>query len=241
MTKISVITPTLNSSRTISRLIDSLNVLSAADLIWELVVVDGSSTDATVDIVRSFKCDIKLISETDSGIYDAMNKGIKMATGDWLIFIGSDDYLNVKIDPLELKKSFDKAKIGHLNFISFASIRDYGCNQEKLVPRPYLLPFINSIPHPSTFIRKKEVAKGYSLKYEIASDYDFFLRKFISGSKFLKINSSLVIHSYGGTSSNLIKSQNEVSSIQKDLLSSPIYFIVYALTIIKKRIVKIRQ
>jgi len=237
--KISVIVPTLNSANTIARLINSLNIFSTANLIWELIVVDGESTDATVNIVRSFKCDIKLIIEKDYGIYDAMNKGIKISTGDWLLFIGSDDYLNVRMDLSKLKKSFYKAEINHLNFISFVSIRDYGDSKEKLVPRPYLLPFINSIPHPSTFIRKKEVENGYLLKYEIASDYEFFLRKFISGCKFLKVDSSLVIHSYGGISSNSIKSQGEVRSIQRELLPSAVYFVVQSLIAIKKSIEKI--
>jgi glycosyltransferase involved in cell wall biosynthesis len=241
MIKISVITPTLNSANSIARLINSLNIFSILGIAWELVIVDGGSTDATVDIVRSFKCNLKLISEVDGGIYDAMNKGIKISSGDWLLFIGSDDYLNIKIDGMKLKKSFKVAKINRFDFISFTSVRDYGYKQERLTAKPRLLPFTNSIPHPSTFIRKNTAIKGYSLKYKIASDYEFFLKKFINGSKFLVIDEILTVHSYGGTSSDIEKSQNEVKAIQKRILPGPAYFIVSSLTIIRKKVKKICQ
>jgi glycosyltransferase involved in cell wall biosynthesis len=205
-----------------------------ANLSWEMVIIDGGSTDSTIDIVNNLVCDLIVVSESDSGIYDAMNKGIRLATGDWLLFIGSDDYLNSKLDHCVLEMAFNKARYDNIDFISFSSIRDYGYSQEKLISRPRLLPFFNSIPHPSTFIKKSEILEGYSLNYKIASDYDFFLKKFLSGSSFLIIDDSLSIHSYGGFSSDSIKSQDEVHFIQQSLLTRKVYLMVVIVTKIKR-------
>lgn len=86
---LSIICPTYNSAITIRTLIDSVISQTCDD--WELIIVDGGSTDGTVDIIREYGDRIRYISEPDNGIYDAMNKGIEMARGEWLYFIGADD------------------------------------------------------------------------------------------------------------------------------------------------------
>lgn len=89
---ISIIIPTYNSAKTINRCLDSIVAQTYKD--YEVLVMDGCSKDETIDIVRAYKNEqIHLYSEPDKGIYDAMNKGIKRAKGDWLYFLGSDDYL----------------------------------------------------------------------------------------------------------------------------------------------------
>jgi glycosyltransferase involved in cell wall biosynthesis len=92
---ISIIIPTWNSEKTLSACIESIVNQSYPSL--EIIVVDGGSTDGTRDIVSQYaKTFDKIIfrSEPDRGIYDAMNKGVKMSTGKWLYFIGSDDVLD---------------------------------------------------------------------------------------------------------------------------------------------------
>jgi len=92
--KISVIIPTYNSENCISKCLQSIVSQTYADI--EIVVIDGKSTDKTVAIVESFATEyhyIKWVSAKDGGIYDAMNKGIKLGSGDYMYFIGSDDYL----------------------------------------------------------------------------------------------------------------------------------------------------
>lgn len=89
---ISIITPSFNSSDYLERAIKS--VLNQNYKNWEHIIIDGVSTDKTIDIVRMYPDSrIKINIEKDNGIYDAMNKGIKMAKGDWLYFLGSDDWL----------------------------------------------------------------------------------------------------------------------------------------------------
>src|SRR5246127_4505724 len=88
----SVIIPTYNSAKTISQSIQS--VLRQSFTGYEVLIIDGASTDDTLAITSAFNSErIKTISEKDRGVYDAMNKGIKLAKGQWLYFLGSDDAL----------------------------------------------------------------------------------------------------------------------------------------------------
>lgn len=89
---ISIIIPTYNSAKTINRCLDSIITQTNKDC--EVLVMDGVSKDDTLSLVQSYNDSrIHIYSEPDKGIYDAMNKGIKRAKGDWLYFLGSDDYL----------------------------------------------------------------------------------------------------------------------------------------------------
>lgn len=88
---LSIICPTYNSAATIRGLMESVMAQTCDD--WELIVVDGGSTDDTLSIVSQYGDAVRYVSEPDNGIYDAMNKGIDMAKGEWLYFIGADDSL----------------------------------------------------------------------------------------------------------------------------------------------------
>ena len=88
--KLSIITPSFNQGVFIKETIDSILSQGYAQL--EYIVVDGGSTDNTVEILKSYGDKIKWVSEKDNGQADAINKGLKMATGDIVAFINSDDY-----------------------------------------------------------------------------------------------------------------------------------------------------
>ena len=91
--KVSIITVVYNNNKTISDAIESVINQSYKNI--EYIVIDGGSTDGTVDVVKDYGSRIdKFISEPDNGIYDAMNKGVRLATGDVIGFINSDDLLN---------------------------------------------------------------------------------------------------------------------------------------------------
>ncbi|WP_281645888.1 glycosyltransferase family 2 protein [Parendozoicomonas sp. Alg238-R29] len=88
---LSIIVATYNAEKTIYKCIDSIQKQKIDDL--EIIVIDGASTDGTVDIIEGFRdSKIKIISESDRGIYDAWNKGLKCASGNWICFIGADDF-----------------------------------------------------------------------------------------------------------------------------------------------------
>ena len=92
MPRLSIIIPTFNSAKTLSRCLDSVISQSFTD--WEVLMMDGVSNDDTIKIASSCQDSrIRIYSEPDKGIYDAMNKGIDKSRGEWLYFLGSDDYL----------------------------------------------------------------------------------------------------------------------------------------------------
>ena len=90
--KLSIIIPTYNSASVLSRALDSIVCQSFTD--WEILIMDGVSNDDTLKVAQSYNDSrIRIYSEPDNGIYDAMNKGINKANGEWLYFLGSDDWL----------------------------------------------------------------------------------------------------------------------------------------------------
>ncbi len=92
MPKISIIVSTFNSSTVLGRALDSVVCQTFTD--WEVLLMDGASTDNTLKVAESYTDNrIRIFSEPDKGVYDAMNKGIEKASGKWLYFLGSDDYL----------------------------------------------------------------------------------------------------------------------------------------------------
>ena len=108
----SIIIPTYNSAQTLQVCLDSLLVQSFQQI--EVLLVDGGSVDDTISIIKQyeplFSARLTYLSEKDNGIYDAMNKGIKMARGEWIIFLGSDDKLH---HPMVLQTVFDLDKSGY--------------------------------------------------------------------------------------------------------------------------------
>jgi len=94
--EISIIVATYNSERTIEQCLEAIT--AQKDIRTELIIVDGGSGDSTLDIISDFRAQVDvLISEPDHGVYDAWNKGIHASAGDWIMFVGSDDYLNVGV------------------------------------------------------------------------------------------------------------------------------------------------
>ncbi|MBP9970812.1 MAG: glycosyltransferase, partial [Paludibacteraceae bacterium] len=90
--KISIIIATYNASKTLNRCLDS--IVSQKNSEVELIIIDGGSTDETLSVINSYSSDIDyVLSEKDNGLYDAWNKGIKAAKGDWIMFLGADDQL----------------------------------------------------------------------------------------------------------------------------------------------------
>lgn len=182
--KVSIITATYNSERSIQRTIDSIASQDYLDI--EHIIVDGGSTDNTINIIQSNQNKIaKFISEKDNGIYDALNKGIKLATGDIFGFLNSDDMFTNKhvisriVNCFNVKKS--DVVYGNLVYQSTddsnkKTIRYWRSN----VFNPGCLWYGWMPPHPTLYC-KKEVYEKWGLfndKFKISADYDFILRVF---------------------------------------------------------------
>ena len=186
MIKISIITAVYNNQAHIGQCISS--VLSQTYPNIEYIIVDGKSTDETLDVIKSYEKKIsKWVSEPDKGIYDALNKGIALATGDVIGFLHSDDVFD---NPSVIEIIADKflqtgcdATYGDLVYVSKTDITKIvrywkSCPFEVKKFRHGWMP-----PHPTLFMTK-EVYNSYGtfdLCYRIASDYELMLRTVGSG------------------------------------------------------------
>ncbi|NWD23835.1 glycosyltransferase [Pseudomonas yamanorum] len=211
--KISIITVSYNSEKTIRDTIES--VLSQKYSSVEYIVVDGSSTDNTMSIVAEYGGSIAtVVSEPDKGIYDAMNKGIALATGDVIGILNSDDFYENDSALDTVAAAFRRNPESALIFgdVVFVDPEDL-----KHVTRVYTaghfkawkLRFGWMPPHPGTFIRTdvyKEVGL-YSTLYTISADYEMFVRLLLLKQfKFAHINKVLVRMRSGGVSTSGFKS-----------------------------------
>lgn len=179
--KISVITATYNSAQTLEDTINSLNNQDYPDI--EYIIVDGVSTDSTLKIVEQYGHRVTtVISEKDNGIYDALNKGIALATGDVVGFLHSDDlYADDRVlsrIATEFSKDSIDAVYGDLNYVSKFDttkiIRRWVSGNYKINK------FRNGwMPAHPTFYMKREhylTLGGFDLKYSISSDYESMVR-----------------------------------------------------------------
>lgn len=173
---ISIITVVYNGAATLEATIRSVR-----DQTWkniEYIIVDGGSTDGTLALVEKYRDFVtKWVSEPDKGVYDAMNKGIRMATGDWLYFLGSDDLLH---DPGVLTRLFDGPFEGNCDLLygnvkspAYKGLYDGVFTLEKLLSK--------NISHQAAFYRKELFQRlgDYDLRYRLHADWDFNLRCFM--------------------------------------------------------------
>lgn len=183
--KISIITVSYNSSQHIADTIKS--VLSQTYSNIEYIIIDGNSSDNTVSIIKTYEIKfgsrLKWISESDKGLYDAMNKGIKMATGDIVGIINSDDFYHENDIVEKIANAFilDKnveATFGDVRFVNpdnlDKTVRYYRSKNFK----PWRFRFGFMPPHPTFFTYKKNFENFgyYRTDYKIAADYELLIR-----------------------------------------------------------------
>lgn len=171
----SVIIPTFNSAKTISQSIQS--VLSQSFSGYEILVMDGASADDTVSKVAAFhSAKIQIRSEKDNGVYDAMNKGVKLARGQWLYFLGSDDAL---YDDSVLAKISSLIRQHPKSRIIFGDVFTSDNTIERFANYGFIELLDRCICHQSIFYHRSLFAdRQYSLQYQIASDWDFNMQVF---------------------------------------------------------------
>jgi glycosyltransferase involved in cell wall biosynthesis len=180
--KVSIITVVWNNKETIKDSINSVLNQTYADI--EYIVVDGSSSDGTVDIVKGYVNKIShFISEPDEGIYDALNKGIELASGDVIGILHSDDLFSdrfVVSDMME-RMAVENAEIA---FSDMVIVDNSMTKVLRYYMASYFSPWMFKIgwmpPHPTCFIKKSlfDEFGMYSLDYKVAGDFDFLVRIF---------------------------------------------------------------
>lgn len=198
--KITIITVCFNSAITIEKAIQS--VISQSYKNIEYIIIDGGSTDGTVEIIKKYNAYISYwISEPDRGIYHAMNKGCRMATGDLIGFLSSNDWYEKDA----LLAIADKYKETHADLIYGDAIvvdgeksiyKDY--SKAKLEDSYYYMPII----HPAFFVKTKIQKKyGFDETYRIAADYKFFMQIYHDGYQFAYTKHNIIYFCLGGVSS----------------------------------------
>lgn len=183
--KISIVTVSYNAVDTIEQTISSVVNQTYENI--EYIIIDGGSTDGTVDIIHKYEDRIAYwVSEPDRGIYDAMNKGIGLATGEIIGIINSDDWYEKNTVYIAAKCLQDKNIDGVCGSMRYydelgrkLSIKDVHSNTDLKMLQKGM-----SIVHPSVFLRKEFYEKYgiFSLDYPIAADYELFLRAISGGA-----------------------------------------------------------
>lgn len=246
--KISLITACYNSAETIGTAIES--VLSQKGVDVEYIVVDGGSKDGTVDIIKEYadktlnsqlltpNFTFRWLSERDKGMYDAINKGIKMATGDVVGILNADDVLASDETLKRIAEAFESGGVrsggvesggvGERVDCVYADIRFVRegesvevlrkaksvryCSAAKW--RPWMFRFTAMVPHPSFYVRREcfERLGGYSLDYRICADFELELRYlYLAKLKAAYLPECVVVMRMGGMSTAGWRSNIEIN------------------------------
>ncbi len=207
---ISFITVVLNDSEGLERTF--LSVLNQQSSCVEHIVVDGGSTDGTLDVVKSYEQYLGAwISERDQGIYDAMNKGLKLAKGAWVCMLNAGDIL----EPDVIQRVIDIIKSSRQSSILFGDAYYYypDLDQKRYVPGNSDRLFeAMSICHQAVFIPVALYNRygNYSLEFKCAADFHFLLRLRISGEEFIHMPFPVATFFAGGISDRrVLKSRLE--------------------------------
>ena len=190
--KVSIITVVYNDVRNIEKSIQ--NTLSQTYHPLELIVVDGASTDGTVDVIKKYDKYIKWISEPDKGIYDAMNKGCQMATGDWVLFHNCGDFFISKDSVKDFFSNVSDSDEATFLIGDIFLFNEYGYKEN----RPNILngTIFEGMPvnHPATFNRTTWQKKHpFNIGFRNSGDYDFYVKSFLEGATYKYINIKLVL------------------------------------------------
>ncbi|MBR4713397.1 MAG: glycosyltransferase [Paludibacteraceae bacterium] len=207
--KVSVITVVYNDVANIERTIT--DTLSQTYDNLEYIVVDGGSTDGTLEIIKKYADRIIWKSESDKGIYDAMMKGVRMASGEWILFRNSGDLF---FDGAVIERVFSEYEDRGEAFIA-GNIRYLkGDSYKDLHPNILTCDYYDAMPfhHPSTFVRRSVQLKfPFDLKYKNSADYKFFIQSLNAGMTYRCINTIVAVFdaNYGASTSNYILSLKE--------------------------------
>ncbi|GKX65532.1 glycosyltransferase family 2 protein [Inconstantimicrobium mannanitabidum] len=222
--KVSIITVCLNSEKYIEQTIQSVLNQIYKDI--EYIIIDGMSTDNTLNIVEKYKPlfngRLTVVSEKDSGIYNAMNKGIKRATGELIGIINSDDWY--ELDAVEnVVNNYNNEEC-----VLYGGMVNRKDNEITKIDMSSYKELSNCMfGHPTAFVPKSIYNKFglYDESYRIAADYDFMLRLFDNNVQFKFINKVIANFREGGLSTTSIeKCKNETLAVKEKHGHNPIPF-----------------
>ena len=214
MPKLSIITVNLNNAEGLRKTIESVVNQTFND--YEYIIIDGGSTVGSVDIIKQYADKITYwVSEPDKGIYNAMNKGIKVAKGEYCYFLNSGDYLK---NNFILNTIFSK-KINKDYIYGNIELNNYTLKYPKDLTFYFF--FTNTICHQAIFIKSNLFKKFgfYDEKLTIVADWEFYLRTFIlANSTYIYLDETISVYDTNGMSSKPELSEKLNSQRKKTLL-----------------------
>lgn len=196
--RLSIVTVTYNAARVVRETLESVVQQTYPNI--EYIVIDGGSTDGTQDIINGFRENISHFrSEPDNGTYDAMNKAIDIASGEWIHFINAGDYYASRTT---LEDIFSRPFAREVDFIYGDYIWKGERNEVRIPARPLELMWQRiSFSHQSLFARTSLMKqKKFDLRWKIVSDYNFYFSSYMEGRKFCRVDFPVSVFRAGGLS-----------------------------------------
>lgn len=235
MPQVSIIIPSFNNLDLLQECIGSIEEQSFKD--YEVFVIDANSTDGTLEYLQTLNAPYYWVSELDEGIYDAMNKGISMANGEWLYFLGSDDLL---YNNLTLESIFGHKISSGISLIIGKVQYDYVIEDSILIKKNngVFIPswsnniwIKNTLHHQGVFYRRQLFEfQTYNTDYNVLSDYDFNLKLFKNKVNAKMVNEIMAISKTQGISKNynwqLYKEEIDFKTKQSALIFKPLFYLL---------------
>lgn len=221
----SIITVCYNAIDSIEQTI--LSVLNQTNVHIEYLVIDGGSTDGTIDIIKKYADKISYwVSEPDKGIYDAMNKGIKKATGDYINFMNSGDCFvdqNVLDNVSKYILRAPTVDIIYGNTYKFNAKKRW----EDFSQKPSALKYHGVCCHQSAFIKTRyHQANLFDIRFKYMADFNFFHKAYMKGARFLKIDTFVAVYNaeFGASLSHIEDNYREIDEIISDTDTTSRYY-----------------
>lgn len=209
---LSIITINFNNRSGLKKTIESVVAQTFKDYEW--IVIDGGSTDGSRELIEQYANHFSYwISEPDRGVYNAMNKGIKVAKGDYLQFLNSGDWL---FDETALERCFSHPFTSDIVYGDLYFVYKDGRQKKTCFPNPLTLRYFYrfSLGHNASFIKRELLQHDlYDERFKIVSDWAFFLKKALSGCSFEYINETVSCFDTNGISivnKELVKQEREI-------------------------------
>ena len=198
--RLSIITVNYNNRDGLKKTIESVVGQTFTDYEW--IVIDGGSTDGSKELIQQYStCFSYWVSEPDKGIYNAMNKGIRVAKGDYLQFLNSGDWL---FDCTSLERCFSHNLKSDIAYGNLCFVDNNGERERSHYPERLSLRFLyqSSLGHNASFIRRELLQTvQYDEHYKIVSDWAFFLKMALSNASFVFLDEIITCFDTSGISS----------------------------------------
>lgn len=239
--QISIIIATFNAEKTLTTALNSILTQNFQN--WECIIIDGASKDHTIPIVKEFQkrdSRFRFISEPDKGIYDAFNKGWKIAKGEWIYYLGADDQLTTEGLKCLIKNVDPDTDIIYGNYIT----EDYNAKKKtRIAAPPHVLKKCMCCSHQAVIMKRTCIdhLNGFNIDYSILGDFDLMQRAYLKGYRFKQTNVIVSIFKLGGMSYDNINIEYERYKILKRNKSITFPITTCVLLTIKKILVILKH